>query len=218
MNKSESFAFKSPSNVMISGCTQAGKSQFLYYLLIHRKRLFENCSNKVLFYYSVWQKIYTDLERNFDGKIFFSQTFKKEDIEPLYNSFVIFDDFLTKFSSEYLDIFLVGSHQKNLTCVFLTQALFFNDIVKTIRRNTHYFVYLGNLDKMSVFRNMQSDLDKYSLEKFKEAFSAIMSVQYAHIVYDRFPTTQENLRMKYDVLTYAKNPNFDEYIFKVFKV
>ena len=172
---------------------------------------------KCIFYYKIWQELYTELASEFKGKIIFKQIFKPRKIVLVKNCYIVFDDFLTQLTAEFLDMFLVGNHHKNLTIVFLTQELFFNDILKTIRRNTHFFVFLGSLDKNSVFRILSVDLDKLEMEKIKKGFKRIMKKPYKHIVYDRFPTTHTALRIKHDVMSYARNPAIG-YIYRIVKL
>ena len=184
---------------------------------MYKERLFATSHKKCIFYYKIWQTIYTELAKEFKGKIIFKQVFKPEKIVLVKNCYIVFDDFLTQLTSEFLDMFLVGNHHKNLTIVFLTQELFYNDILKTIRRNTHFFVFLGSLDKNSVFRVLTSDLDKLEMEKFKTGFKKIMKKPYRHILYDRFPTTYATLRVKHDIMSYPRNTAIG-YIYRIVKL
>ena len=179
--------------------------------------MFAKPHKKCIFYYKIWQTLYTELEKEFEGKIIFKKIFKREKIVRVKNCFIVLDDFLTQLTSEFLDMFLVGNHHKNLTVVFLTQELFFNDVLKTIRRNTDFFVFLGSLDKNSVFRVLASDLDTLEMERFKNGFKKIMKKPYRHILYDRFPTTYTTLRVKHDVMSYARNP-YIGYIYRIVKL
>ena len=91
------------------------------------------------------------------------------------------------------------------------------DILQTIRRNTHFFVFLGSLDKNSVFRILSADLDKLEMEKNKKGFKRIMRNPYKHIVYDRFPATHTFLRVKHNVMSYARNPTIG-YIYRIVRL
>ena len=191
----------------------SGKSVLLHNLLKYRDILFQTPHSKCVFYYSVYQPFMTDLETCFKNKIVFLQKFKTKHIKKYKDCFLVFD-----LSHSFLEIFLVSTHQSNLTTIFLTQTLYFDDVLKTIRRNCHYFLFTSDLDSSSVFRVISSDLDRKSLDLFKQSFRRIMqSKDYAHIVYDRHPQTPSNLRFKYDIFARALNPS-SEYMYKVFTV
>ena len=196
----------------------SGKSILLHNLLKYRDILFQTPHSKCVFYYSVYQPFMSDLETSFKDRIVFLQKFKTKHIKKYKDCFLVFDDFLSKLSPSFLEIFLVTTHQKNLTTIFLTQTLYFDDVLKTIRRNCHYFLFTSDLDSSSVFRVISSDLDRKSLDLFKQSFRRIMrSKDYAHVVYDRHPQTPSDLRFKYDIFARALNPS-SEYMYKVFTV
>lgn len=214
----DSYAFRTPSNILISAATQCGKSVFLRDILLHKNGLFLNAPNKCVFYYKVWQTIYDDIRQHFEGKVVFLNIFKAKSIEKLEHCFVVFDDFLSDLNKEFLDIFLVSSHQKKLTVIFLSQSLYYDNMLKIIRRNSHYYIFLSQLDASSVYRLMANDITGKALSKFRYAFEYIMNeTLYTHIIYDRNPATKTSLRMKYDILSYQKNKSLN-YIYKVFDV
>lgn len=218
LQQKDGFVFKSPSNILISAATQSGKSVFLKDILLYKSGLFLNAPNKCLFYYKVWQDLYDDIQNNFEGKIVFLQKFDSKEIEKLENSFLVFDDFLYSLDQEFVEIFLVSSHQKRLTPIFITQSLYFNDVLKTIRKNCHYYIFLSHLDASSVYRMMSNDITGTALKKFQHAFEYVMNEKmYTHLVYDRLPSSKRDLRMKYDILSYQKDKTLP-YVYKVFNV
>ena len=87
-------------------------------------------------------------------------------------------------------------------------------------RNFHCMIPNNQNSQMNSglsFRILSVDLDKLEMEKNKKGFKRIMKKPYKHIVYDRFPTTHTALRIKHDVMSYARNPAIG-YIYRIVKL
>lgn len=209
--------FKSSANILISGCSQSGKTYLTHDLLVFKDRLFLDPPQNVIVFYREWQKVYDSLQNHFSDRISFKTDFDPDDLKNVTDCIIVFDDFLSKVNNNFLDLFLVGAHHRRLVNVFLTQTLFFNEALKIIRRNCNYFIFMSLLDSQSVFRLMQNDISGNALDIFKTAFFKIMSRQFSHIIYDRHPKSKNILRFKFDIL----KPLHDHtlyYEYKIFKI
>ena len=90
-----SYQFSSPSTILISGSTGSGKTTFIKKVLEEKKTIFQIEPTRIIYFYSIWQDIYEQMEEvefysglpsNLDE--FFIKKEKKEHI------LILFDDLM----------------------------------------------------------------------------------------------------------------------------
>lgn len=117
---------KEIATIVISGCMQSDKTYFTKRLLAQANGMFMTPPSKIVYAYSKYQSMFDDKK-----DIIFHQDLPiKEDIESCSHgsehTVLVLDDFMLKIvqSKDYVQLFTVMSHHRNITCIFLTQNLY----------------------------------------------------------------------------------------------
>ena len=119
-------AIRTPSKMMVVGQSNCGKTYFLRNLL--KIRPFEHNFFKIYFYYMEDQEIYKTIQ-NENPEIEFIHGFpEKFPSHEGKHTLVILDDMITELGDgkQIVELFLMGSHHKLVTCIMVSQSLYFN--------------------------------------------------------------------------------------------
>lgn len=199
----DTYVFCNPCSLVISGATQSGKTSWLKKVIDHKNQLFEhpqvNTSDnqdppddrlskpftKIIYYYSIWQDLFNEMSFVEFRK---GSNFKSDDLlntTPEY-SMIIFDDLMNDVvnSKEIEELFISGSHHKNLTLVYINQNLFHSGkYSKTIRLNSTYMVLFKNLQDVKQVTCLGSQLGMSDI--LPKAFQDILkNSQYGYLIID----------------------------------
>ena len=122
----DKFKFQSPTNIIIAGSTQSGKTFFTVKLIENAKNLFSNVPVKIFYCYNIFQNKFNDLE----GLVDFHQGIP--DIEKIADKknrhfLLIFDDLMQSIDKQMVNLFTVQTHHLNFSCVFILQNMFFQN-------------------------------------------------------------------------------------------
>jgi len=189
-----SFQFKTPSLIILSGSSQAGKTTFVHKLL-HNKHLFEHPPAKILYCMGVETQslppagveLYRGLPDEDSIRVFCGGS----------PAVVILDDLLIEMQKrpeivQSLAIRLV--HHLNITVIILTQSLF--DVSRVVRTNANYVVlFRSDASQLAVStygRQLFSGaMYKYFLDTFKDATNE----PYSYVVIDIHPRTHPQIKL-----------------------
>src|SRR6476469_803444 len=104
--------FPQKSNWLVSGSSQAGKSEFVLKLVTHAQQLFEPPPERFIWCYSIFNKKYEE----------YSKFIEFTDVVPKVNSFdgttrtmIVLDDLMQNIDSNIEEMFTKGSHHKSPT-------------------------------------------------------------------------------------------------------
>ena len=183
-------SFKCPTTVSITGTTSSGKTFFLRKLLQNADYMFSPKPDKVLYCYGVWQNLYADIEREL-GVEFHEGIPTEETVDSFVDgshNIIILDDLmdLVVQSNHVQNLFVRGSHHKNITIIYLNQNMFCQGKnARTINLNSHYMVAMRNprdISQVSVL-GKQIGLGKALVMAYQEC----MSKPYGYLVIDLSP-------------------------------
>ena len=208
--------FKSPSSILISGPSQAGKSTLTFKILKNADGMFEKPPSKILVAYKVWQPIYDQMEHAIPNIEFLQGLPSKSDLEMLSNqgphSILVLDDLLIEIteSVEILSLFTTYVHHFHITTIFITQNLFSSSkYMRSISLNTHYFILLkSNRDKNQYFtfaRQVFASKAKFMMDAYEKS----MSKPYSYLLVDLYPCTPEKYQLRTSIF-----PGEDTIIFE----
>lgn len=163
-----------PSNIVITGASNSGKSHLGLQILINSEKLFEPPIRNRFYMYKYYQKEFD----KFHDSINFITSLDQipEQSDP---ALVLIDDFLGSLDKSIAELFIAGRH-RNLNPIFLSQALFHpSPIVRTINANTHHFVFMksprstAHLDTLGrqFFPHKRKEVLRIFEEATKEKFS-----------------------------------------------
>ena len=198
--------FKSPSSILISGPSQAGKSTLTFKILKNANGMFEKPPSKILVAYKVWQPIYVQMEQTIPNIEFLEGLPSKSDLEMLSNhgehSILVLDDLLIEItqSAEILSLFTTYVHHFHITSIFITQNLFSNGkYMRSISLNTHYFILLkSNRDKnqyLTFARQVFAAKAKFMMDAYEKS----VSKPYSYLLVDLYPCTPEKYQLRTNI-------------------
>ena len=172
----------SRGNWLIFSPSGTGKSTFCWNLIKHRDSMFIDKPCKVYYFFSSWNKT---LEQMHDNDIEFIKGLpSREKLDDIYqhpgHKVLILDDMINRITQNSIvhELFFIKSHHACISTIWITQILF-NDVLRSLSQNTHYFVLMRSHRSISQVSRLGSQLG--IKERLKQAF--------LHIVNDIEPFT-----------------------------
>ena len=131
--------FLANKNTIVFGPTQAGKTQFV--LDVIRQRLVHPFPNQIFYMYGVyqdWMSLWNETETQ---HIKFIEGLDFNQMDTSYPSLLVIDDLLLSTGKDVATAFIMGSHHKQISIMYITQNLFPNcPVFRTMSANAHYYV------------------------------------------------------------------------------
>jgi len=194
------FTFKTPSLIILSGSSQAGKTTFVHKLLANR-HLFESRPRKVLYCMGVETTshppagvdLYKGLPDEDSIKVFCGGA----------PAIVVLDDLLIEMQKRpemlrALAIRLV--HHLNITVIILTQSLF--DVSRVVRTNANYVVlFRSDASQLAVAMYGRQLFTGATYKYFMESFKDATAEPYSYLVVDIHPRTHPDIRLLSDIFS-----------------
>ena len=136
--------FLANKNTIISGPTGSGKTQFI--LEIIRQRLINPFDPKNIYYmYKVEQGFMNTWSEKEETEIHFIRGLNFDEVDMTEPSMLIIDDLMLSADRETVEMFILGSHHKQVSLFYITQSLFHNDDqYRLMSNNAHYYVIFNN--------------------------------------------------------------------------
>lgn len=177
-------------NFFINGPSRSGKSSFCMKLIAHRHEMFLDPPKEVFYFYSSWNKT---LENITDPDVHLMKGLPtREQLQKIYekpnHKLICIDDLLFKITHNSIihELFFIKGHHEHVSILFITQLLF-NQHLKTLSQNTHYYVFMRSVRNSSQVIKLGSQLGM--LERVKNAFNHILrdNEVYTHLLIDLNP-------------------------------
>ena len=205
---SDVIAFHPCTTICLSGCTQSGKSSFVYKILQNLTEMFkEDIPKKVLYCYSIWQPLFQQMEQ-LSVDITFHQGLPSSDtIEDFtdgsLHTCLIMDDLIQDIvsSKDAQIIFTQTAHHRKMTVIYITQNMFMQGRSgRTISLNTHVMVLFRNLRDQSQIMCLGRQLFPRKSHALTEAYTdAVQHKQYGYLVVDMSPHSHDDLRLRTNI-------------------
>ena len=187
---------KHPSNILICGPSQSGKTELVKCLIsiIHPK------PEHVLWCYGVFQPWFAT--SNFE----FNEGLPPENWDTSRPRLIVLDDLLTNLNERTARLFVNDSHHRNCTIAVLAQNMFAqNKHFRTMSLNTHYmFLFMNPRDCLQIQtlgRQMFPDKPKFIQDAYRQATEK----SYKYLCLHLHTQTAEDLRVRSDVLPFEGN-------------
>lgn len=186
--------FQSPFTCIIVGATSSGKSYWVRRFLDNRNEMIVPPPAQVLYCYGEVNPLileYRNQGIELHNGVPEAELIKSQP-KPLL---LVIDDLMLDIEPNYLDmLFTRGSHNWNVSILFVTQALYGRNI-KTARANSHYLVLMRNPQAKQNIRSLGSQMFPGQLNFFMESFSDATSKPYSYMLIDSHPNTEDNERL-----------------------
>ena len=113
--------FQSPCTWIVTGMTGSGKTTWLYNLLKSKETMFEEPPKKIIYCYSIWTKLFDDMEKNLDIEFVqgMPQPDKIKEIFDGHHHIICLDDLQHEVSNskEAESLFIQLTHHNNLRSI-----------------------------------------------------------------------------------------------------
>jgi adenosyl cobinamide kinase/adenosyl cobinamide phosphate guanylyltransferase len=194
---------KSPFTLICVGATSSGKSQWVKKLIENREEMIDPAPSHVLYCYGELNN--TVMEHKQRGVEIFhgipDESFIRSKQKPLL---LILDDLMLDIDNNYLDLlFTKGSHNWNVSIIFVTQSMFGRNI-RTARANAHYLVLMRNPQAQQNIRTIGSQLFPGLLKYFMESYKDATEKVYSYLLVDMHPNTSDEHRLSTNIFPEEK--------------
>ena len=125
-------------NTIVFGQTGAGKTHFILNMIRHK--LIHPFPKNIYYMYKIRQPFMDRMDN-----IKFIEGLDFDAIDTRKPSLLVIDDLILSTNKNVAEMFILGSHHKQISIFFLTQNLFPNcDLYRLMSANAHYFVIFQN--------------------------------------------------------------------------
>ncbi len=200
--------FLCPANISVLSPQQGGKTTFVKALLENLDYYFKPPPKKVLYCYSTWQDLFTEMEmtvaniefhRNLPDASFIDQWCgDKEE-----GSVIVVDDLMISITSSHdmVQLFTVKCHHQNITTIMLNQSIFpTGKFSKTLSLNCNYFSLFQNFRDAKQVKCLGSQMFPNKLSYFMDAYRKATATPYGFLCIDIHPKGDRKLQLRSNIL------------------
>ena len=196
------------STMCISGPSRCGKTTFVFKLLTHLKDMYADgeVPQRILYCYSTDQPMYDEMEKQVPDIEFHKGLPPEEKIENLsdgQHNLIIIDDLMMQLakSTDMLNMFILGSHHRNLSVFFMSQNIFQSGKYgRTIALNTQYLTLFQNPRDKSQIKFLARQIFPDNMQTLCEAFhDAAITCNYGYLFIDLTQQCKETLRLRANI-------------------
>jgi hypothetical protein len=198
----DNFVFKSAFRCLISGPSQAGKTQLLIKILLENDQLIDPKPDRIVYCYSREQPVFEKL-KNLNIE-FHKGLIDFDSFDPQKNNLLILDDLMEKCESDrsVLNLFMVDSHHANLSVFIISQSLFSKGKYwRSISLNCSYMIIFNNpRDRSQIFhlaRQVFPSNPNFLLECFEDSTAS----KHGYLFLDLTQATDNNMRVQGNILS-----------------
>ena len=196
---------KKASTMCVAGPSRCGKTSFIYNFLKNVSSVYSESDipRKILYCYAKHQPLYDQMENNVPN-IEFNQGLPShsmiEDVSNGSHNMVILDDLVAQVqkSEDMLNLFILGSHHRNLSVIFMSQNMFHSGKHgRTIALNTQYLVLFKNPRDRSQIKYLARQIYPTNPLTLCEAYQdATENDAYGYLFLDLTQQSGDSLRMR----------------------
>lgn len=192
----EQLKIRVPRNMMISGQSGSGKTQFVMNLVRYANEMFNPVPKAFVYAYGKYNDaipLFKEL-----GVIVHEGLPSKDFLALLPRPmFLILDDMMLNLDTKYIDqLFTVDGHHDGISTALLVQNAFEKNI-KLARNNCHYIVLLNSPAAKRQIRDLGVSLYPHKSKQFIKIYDSIVSQQHFEPLFiDLEPQTDEELRLR----------------------
>jgi hypothetical protein len=183
-------------------CIASGKTHFTFRLIKARAEMFTHDFCEVIYCLPPGHEIEIDEELTSDRRfsVFRRGIPEKSRFRDKRHRLVIFDDQMNDINEQMSEFFTKNSHHLNVTCVFLTQNLFFaNRHNRTMSLNTNYFVLRKHARAADQIAHIARQVYGKRSRILTESYSDACKQPYSYVVVDLTQSCSELHRIRTNI-------------------
>ena len=198
-NVDRDLLIKHPFTMMVAGSTGSGKTRLVREILSNYDKITNlNRCPRVLWCYGISQQMHREPLPNITMR--YHEGFPDEG--ELCDVIVI-DDLQSTASKDprLTNLFTRYSHHRNVSIIFIVQNLYLQSKeMRTISLNCHYLVLMHSRRDRNQIARLASQLYPGETDHFMSAYKNALSGEYGYLLLDLTPTTDENFRLRTNIL------------------
>lgn len=191
--------FEDFSNIIVSGCSNSGKSSWVHRLIKHAKHMFITPPSKVIYVYKHWQPLYDDLKQNASGIEFVDKLPDEEELKSLVkehkHSMLVADDMMHEINDDKYgsELFTRLSHHLRLSTILLLQnATLQGKASSDIAKNCHYNILMRSARDRNFIRSLGICLNDY--RNLMHAYNDATNLPWTYLVVNTHPRSNPDNR------------------------
>ncbi len=187
--------------MLVAGPSGSGKSVFVSKLLSNKNIVMTNAPHRIVWCYSVWQNLYSELQQCVEN-LSFNQGLPNKELIEQGNSIIVVDDLMDSDEAAILlsDIFTKYSHHNNITCIFLLQNVFpkFKQ-ARTISLNAHYIVLMKNTRDKAQVKYLAGQVFPGKSKFLVDAYEDATKDPFSYLLLDFKPESPDEIRVRTNI-------------------
>jgi hypothetical protein len=192
--------FKHPFTGICAGPTGSGKSELMKKIVLNAQTLIEPPPHRIVWHYAEYQpKLNSELGKY--GVEFREGCPDMSEFGGEERVLLIVDDLMSECGKEISNLFVKGSHHRNLSIWFLMQNFFHQGKeIRTVTLNAQYIILFKNprdKQQVKVLARQMFDRDAPALE---EAFSVASSRPHGYLLVDLKQDTPDYLQLRSKII------------------
>jgi hypothetical protein len=194
---------KTPASIVISGPSQSGKTELTTKLLLHRKVLFDEDFDRIVWSYTHWQPAYDRIKQlvpNIEWIVGLPPTLY-ETFDPSIKTLLVVDDAMGCGEDIVARIFTMGSHHLSLTIFYLVQNFFTKSkYARTISLNAHYLFILKNPRERSQIGFLARQMFPTNTRYLQAAYNDATQEPHSYLMLDCTQSGRDAYRLRTGIL------------------
>lgn len=194
-----------PFTMLMAGPTSCGKTHLVSQLLHNVNELVTPLVKQITYCYGQWQPLYEAMPDTvtFHKGLPSRETLLESKRDVSEHTLLVVDDLLAPEDSELVkDLFIKGSHHRNMSVVFLTQNLFLRDKnFRTLSINAHYLVIFKNPRDMSQIQALSRQVFPNRPKFLTNVYNKETSASHAYLLLDFKQSTPDRFRVRSSITT-----------------
>ena len=194
--------FRDFSNILISGCTQSGKTEFTKKLLMNANEMFITPPQVCVFSYTHWQPVYEQLQEKWGDNITFMEELPNEEtlreiMTGHQHGIFVVDDKASEMSNGvfFMDLLSRMGHHLKMSNVVLVQDPSLSGKMKSVlTKNFHVNVMMRSPRDRNYIRSLGIMLNDYKC--LIEAYDDACEGMFGYLVLDCHPLSNPALKYR----------------------
>ena len=194
----DTFIFKHPFSMIVSGPSRSGKTYWVINLLLNAADRIQPSPNRIVYCYSHWQPKYDVLKKHIPSVEWHEGMPTKPFLDDISDAILILDDLMAESvnNSMLMNIFTERSHHQKISVILLLQNLYQQGKHSiSIARNAQYTVLFKNpRDRMEI-KTLAMRMFPEKWRKFLERFEYETSKPHGKVILDFSSDTSDENRI-----------------------
>lgn len=189
--------FKHPFSMLIAGPSYSGKTTFTLELLKNLDCMVDEKINKVIWCYGENNAKRKINGLNIDYRQGIPDVFENKENKPIL---VILDDLMMENSKSVCELFIKGSHHRNMSVILTTQNIFHQGpYARDVSLNAKYIVLMKNPRDQAQFNHLARQIYPENSKELVRIYKEATHNGYSYILFDLTQDTNDSLRYRTNI-------------------